>query len=73
MNQFYDLFYSYPKILARVLRMALHRRNLNKVLLGLVTNLTCRHNKLLDRKAYALRCVPPGATSPTQGFRLQED
>jgi len=43
------------------------------VLLGLVTNLTCRHNQLLDRKAYALRCAPPEATCLTQEIRPQED
>jgi len=73
MNQFNDLYYSYPKILGRVLRMVLYTRNPKKVLLGLVTNLTCRHNHLLDRRVYALRCPPPEATSPTQGLRLQED
>jgi radical SAM superfamily enzyme YgiQ (UPF0313 family) len=73
MNQFHDLFYSYPKILGRVLRIFLQRRNPKNVLLGLVTNLTCRHNQLLDRKVHALRCATPEATSPTQGLRLQED
>jgi len=73
MNQFHDLFDSYPKILGRVLRIALYTRNLKKVLLGLITNLTCRHNHLLDRKVYALRCAPPEATSPAPGLRLQED
>jgi radical SAM superfamily enzyme YgiQ (UPF0313 family) len=73
MNQFHDLFYSYPKILGRVLRIVLQRRNPKKVLLSLVANLTCRHNHLLDRKVQALRCATPEATSPTQGLRLQED
>jgi hypothetical protein len=73
MNQFHDLFYSYPKILGRVLRIFLQRRNPKNVLLGLVTNLTCRHNQLLDRKVHALRCATPEAASPTQGLRLQED
>jgi hypothetical protein len=73
MNQFHDLFYSYPKILGRVLRIFLHRRNRKNVLLGLVANLTCRHNQLLDRKVHALRCATPEATSPTPGLRLQED
>jgi radical SAM superfamily enzyme YgiQ (UPF0313 family) len=73
MNQFHDLFYSYPKILGRVLRIFLQRRNPKNVLLGLVTNLTCRHNQLLDRKVHALRCATPEATSPTPGLRLQED
>ena len=73
MNQLHDLFYSYPKILVRVLRMALHTRNPRKVLVGLVTNLTCRHNQLLDRKVYALRCAPPETACPTQEFRPQED
>jgi radical SAM superfamily enzyme YgiQ (UPF0313 family) len=73
LNQLHDLFYSYPKILGRVLRMALYTRNPKKVLLGLVTNLTCRYNHLLDRKVYALRCAPPEATSTTPGLRLQED
>ena len=73
MNQFNNLFYSYPKILGRVWRMAIHTRNPKKVLLGLVTNLTCRHNQLLDRKAYALRCAPPEATCLTQEIRPQED
>jgi radical SAM superfamily enzyme YgiQ (UPF0313 family) len=73
MNQFHDLFYSYPKILGRVLRIFLQRRSPKNVLLGLVTNLTCRHNQLLDRKVHALRCATPEATSPTPGLRLQED
>lgn len=73
MNQFNDRFYSYPKILGRALRMALHTRNPKKVLVGLVTNLTCRHNQLLDRKVYALRCAPPETACPTQGLRTQED
>lgn len=73
MNQFNDLFYSYPKILGRALRMALHTRNPKKVLFGLVTNLTGRHNHLLDRKVYALRRAPPEATCPTQELRPQED
>jgi radical SAM superfamily enzyme YgiQ (UPF0313 family) len=64
-NQFNDLFYAYPKILGRVLRMTLHTRNPKKVLVGLVTNLTCRHNQLQDRKVYALRCTPPEGTSAT--------
>lgn len=59
MNQFNDRFYCYPKILGRALRMALHPRNLRKVLVGLVTNLTSRHNQLLDREFYPLRCAPP--------------
>lgn len=73
MNQFNDLYFSYPKILRRVLRMALYTRSPKKVLLGLVTNLTCRHNQLLDRKVYALRCAPPQAACPAQGLRPQED
>jgi radical SAM superfamily enzyme YgiQ (UPF0313 family) len=73
MNQLHDLFYSYPKILVRVLRMALHTRSPRKVLAGLVANLTCRHNQLLDRKVYALRCAPPETTCPTQELRPQED
>jgi hypothetical protein len=53
--------------------MALHMRNLKKVLLGLVASLAIRPNHLLDRKFYALRCALPEATSPTQGLHPQED
>jgi len=73
MKQFNDLYYSYPKILGRVLRTALRTQNLRKVLAGLVTNLTCRHNHLLDRKVYALRCAPPEVSCPMQGLRPQAD
>jgi hypothetical protein len=73
MNQFNDRFYSYPKILGRALRMALRTRNPKKVLFGLVANLTCRHNHLLDRKVCALRRAPLETTSPTQALRVQED
>jgi radical SAM superfamily enzyme YgiQ (UPF0313 family) len=73
MNQFNDRFYSYPKILGRALRMALHTRNPKKVLFGLVANLTGRHNHLLDRKVYALRRAPAAATYPTRELRLEDD
>ena len=73
MNQFNDRFYSYRKILGRVARMALCTRDLKKVLLGLVTNLTGRHNHLLDRKVSALRCATPEAACPTQELQLRED
>jgi len=72
-NQFHDRFDSYPKILVRVLRTVLHTRNPKKVLLGLITNLTCRYNHLLDRKVDALRCAPPETASPKHGLRPQED
>jgi radical SAM superfamily enzyme YgiQ (UPF0313 family) len=71
MNQFNDLFHSSPKILDRVLRMVLHTRDPKKVLLGLLTNLSCRHNNLLDRKVYALRCAALEAACPTQELRRQ--
>jgi radical SAM superfamily enzyme YgiQ (UPF0313 family) len=73
MNQFHDRFDSYPKMLVRGLRMLLYTRNPKRVLLSLVTNLTCRHNHLLDRKVDALRCAPAETASPTQGLRGQED
>jgi radical SAM superfamily enzyme YgiQ (UPF0313 family) len=72
-NQFHDLFYSYPRILGRALRMALHTRNPKKVLFGLITNLTCRYSHLLDRKVYALRRAPPEATCPARELRPQVD
>ncbi|MCJ7502693.1 MAG: hypothetical protein MUP80_06505, partial [Acidobacteriia bacterium] len=72
-NQFHDRFDSYPKILVRVLRTVLHTRTPTKVLLGLITNLTCRYNHLLDRKVDALRCAPPDTASPKHGLRPQED
>jgi len=73
MNQFNDLFYSYPQILLRALRMTLHTRNPKKVLFGLVTNLTGRHNHLLDRKVCALRRALLEAASPTPALQLGED
>jgi radical SAM superfamily enzyme YgiQ (UPF0313 family) len=73
MNQFHDRFDSYPKMLVRVLRTGLHTRNLKKVLLSLITNLTCRYNHLLDRKVNALLCAPAETTSPPHGLRAQED
>jgi radical SAM superfamily enzyme YgiQ (UPF0313 family) len=73
MNQFNDLFYSYPQILLRALRMTLHTRNPKKVLFGLVTNLTGRHNHLLDRKVCALRRALLEAASATQALQLGED
>jgi hypothetical protein len=41
--------------------------------LGLITNLTCRYNHLLDRKVDALRSAPPETASPKHGLRPQED
>jgi radical SAM superfamily enzyme YgiQ (UPF0313 family) len=73
MNQFHDRFDSYPKMLVRGLRMVLYTRNPKKMLLSLITNLTCRHNHLLDRKVDALRYAPPETVSPTEGVRLQKD
>jgi radical SAM superfamily enzyme YgiQ (UPF0313 family) len=72
-NQFHDLFYSYPRILARTLRMALHTRSPQKVLFGLITNLTCRYSHLLDGKIYALRLAPSEAACPTPELHPQEN
>jgi len=58
MNQFHDRFDSYPKMLVRGLRMVLYTRSPKKMLLSLITNLTSRHNHLLDRKVDALRAAP---------------
>jgi len=71
--QFHDLFYSYPKILGRVLRLVLRGRTPRKALLSLVANLTCRHNYSQDEKVHALRCAAPEAAAPARGLRLQED
>ncbi|MGA2079609.1 MAG: radical SAM protein [Holophaga sp.] len=53
-NRFNDLFYSYPKILRRVLRVAIHNwRTPRKVLVSLVANLTYQHNQRSNRGIYS--------------------
>ncbi len=55
-NRFNDLFYSYPKILRRVLRVAIHNwRRPRKVLVSLVANLTYQHNQRSNRGIYSNR------------------
>jgi radical SAM superfamily enzyme YgiQ (UPF0313 family) len=64
MNRFNDLFYNYPKILRRILRMAIWNwRQPRKVFWGLVANLTYRRNQVYDRKVYSSRPheTPPAA------------
>jgi len=68
-NRFHDLFYSYPKILRRVLRAALRNwRNPRKAIVSLVANLTYRNNQRSDRQVYSERgygVFPAEVTTPS--------
>ena len=55
MTRFGNLFYSYPKIFRRVLRIARHTRSPMKVLVGLVMNLTQRSSHRFHERIYARR------------------
>ena len=66
MNRFKDLFYSYPKILRRVLLTAYHARNPVTVLVSFIGNLGYRYSHVFHQKIYASRYlsldVPQGTT-----------
>ena len=55
MARFGNLFYSYPKIVRRVVRIARHTRSPMKVLVGLVMNLTQRSSHRFHERIYARR------------------
>ena len=56
MARFSELFYSYPRIFRRFLRMAIWNwRSPLKLFGGLVANLTYRYNHLRDRRVYSIR------------------
>ncbi|MGE5489138.1 MAG: B12-binding domain-containing radical SAM protein [bacterium] len=54
-NRFNDVFYSYTRILRRMLRLARNTRSIRTFRLVLVANLSYRFNHLLDRRIYASR------------------
>jgi radical SAM superfamily enzyme YgiQ (UPF0313 family) len=57
MNLLNDRYYSYPRILRRLLRFARNRPSLKTWLVVLVANLSYRSNQFLDRRAYAERAA----------------
>lgn len=57
-NRFNDRFYSYPRILRRMLQLATNTRSIRTLLIVLVANLSYRFNHLLDRRVYASRPSP---------------
>ena len=60
MNTFNDRFYTYPKIAKRILRMAPRNwKAPHKILLNVITNVTCRRNHMLDRRVYDGRETGP--------------
>ncbi len=54
-NRFHDRFYSYPRILRRMLQVAGSTRSPRTSLVALVGNLSYRFNHFLDRRVYARR------------------
>lgn len=67
-NRFNDLFYSYPQILQRMLRLARNTLSPKTLLVTLVANLSYRSNHLLDRQLYDSRSLAintPQATAPS--------
>jgi radical SAM superfamily enzyme YgiQ (UPF0313 family) len=60
MNRFYKLFYSYPKIFRRILRVAIRSWRVPRtVLVNLIANLNYRHNQLYDQRIYSKRQDEP--------------
>jgi len=57
MRRFCELFYSYPNILRRVVRVAVQTRNPMKALIGLVMNLTQRSSHLFHEEISARRAL----------------
>jgi len=57
MRRFGELFYSYPNIFRRVVRVAVQTRNPMKTLLGLVMNLTQRSSHLFHEEVSARRAL----------------
>ncbi|MCW5982730.1 MAG: B12-binding domain-containing radical SAM protein [Bryobacteraceae bacterium] len=56
-NHFNDRFYSYTRILRRLLRFARNTRSPRKLLVFLVANLSYRSNHLLDRQTMPARFI----------------
>ncbi|MFQ5829377.1 MAG: B12-binding domain-containing radical SAM protein [Candidatus Methylomirabilia bacterium] len=69
MNRFKDLFYSYPKILRRVLLIASRTRSPLKVLVGLVGNLGYRYSHLFHQRIYANRYLSAAGTETADAAR----
>jgi radical SAM superfamily enzyme YgiQ (UPF0313 family) len=67
MNQFNDMFYGYPKIIHRVLRMLRYTRKPRVLLVSAAGNLTYRSNHLTDRNVYDGRVEPAGKTRHAPG------
>jgi len=65
MIRFRELFYSSPKILRRVLRIARDTRSPMKVLVGLVMNLTQRSSHRFHERVYARRTLPTPSAAET--------
>jgi hypothetical protein len=54
-TRFNDRFYSYPRILRRLLQLARNTHNPRILLVVLVANLSCRYNYLSERRICASR------------------
>ena len=54
-TRFNDRFYSYPRILRRLLQLARNTHNPRTLLVVLVANLSCRYNYLSERRICASR------------------
>jgi hypothetical protein len=52
-TRFNDRFYSYPRILRRLLQLARNTHNPRTLLVVLVANLSCRYNYLSERRSRA--------------------
>lgn len=70
MTRFRELFYSYPGILRRVLRIARDTRSPMKVLVGLVMNLTQRSSHRFHERVYATRLPPAPRPDPAPAGRF---
>lgn len=73
MNRFKDLFYSYPKILRRVLLTAYHSRNPVTTLVSLIGNLGYRYSHIFHGRVYDRRYLTPGAAEPAPAQVEEEE